>query len=1101
MKCPKCGSGNPTGTKSCSDCGYDLTVAGIASSIDYSRPQSYTPRSLADQILASRHTMEGERKQVTVLFTDVSGFTSISEKMDPEQVHDLIGECLAFLIEEIHRYEGTVVQFLGDGLMALFGAPLVHEDDPQRALHAALKIQERMKEYALKLKKRNIEFKLRLGLNTGLVIVGKIGDDLAMEYTAIGDTVNLASRMLSLAQPGTILVSESTHRLTEGYFDFKDLGEVEVKGKKQPVKAYELLRLGPSRTRLGVAEARGLTPFVGRKKELGDLLDCLHQVEKGLGQVVGVVGEAGVGKSRLLLQMRETLLQGNYSYIEGSCFHYGEAVPYLPVLNILRHYFGIKEGESEPDAKRKMKDKITALDPRLATSLPPLYDLFSFKVEDDAYVRMDARRKRERTFEALKNLLFRHSQNQPLVMAVEDVHWVDKTSEEFLGQFIASLARTHILLILLYRPEYTNPWASKTYYTQIRLDQFPEETGAQMVQEMLQEGNAAPDVKRLILSKAAGNPLFVEEFTRALLDRGWIRRTNGDYVLDTKPVDIQLPETIQGIIGARIDRLDSNTRHILQVASVIGRDFSLRILEVVMGGSVGLKSHLIDLQFGDFIYQSLSLPESEYTFRHSLIQEVAYSTLLLRKRKAIHRATGEAIEQFYQNRLEEVYEVLAYHYSAADELDRAFRYLRLSAEKAKASYSTIEGFGYYREGFGILRRQADTEDNRRAKVDTALAMYPVLVALNYPEGSRVILEEARKAADQLGDRSAWVRLTADVGMLLSMRGEFLAGVRMTQEAFDEAHRLADETTVLWSALTLCGNYLHWGEAVKGADVAERAVALMERADIESRQAAPEFKQYVTLLYYLGWAKGMLGDFDEAERLCDKAIRLASEIKNRFVMAGAHLFRAIVATYRGRPDAVLYHGREAARLSEQIQVPYVLGPSWMIMSWGYYYQGDWPTAREWAEKSISLMTQHQLWPPVAAAHIASGLASRELGDLPAAQRSIETALKVARENRQRGWEAQALTELGRLLAAMDPQRTAEAERLILEGISIADSAMIKSVEALGHWCLGETYLIGGAKEAARLNLDKARQMCQEMGMSYYLGRTQEALQTLEPRRPS
>jgi tetratricopeptide (TPR) repeat protein len=241
---------------------------------------------------------------------------------------------------------------------------------------------------------------------------------------------------------------------------------------------------------------------------------------------------------------------------------------------------------------------------------------------------------------------------------------------------------------------------------------------------------------------------------------------------------------------------------------------------------------------------------------------------------------------------------------------------------------------------------------------------------------------------------------------------------------------------------------------------------------------------------------MLGDFDEGERLFDKAIRLASEVKNRFGMAGAHLFRAIVATYRGRPDAVLYHGREAARLSEEIQVPYVLGPSWMIMSWGYYYKGDWPTAREWAEKSISLMTQHQLWPPIAAAHIASGLASRELGDLPAAQRSIETALKVARENRQRGWEAQALTELGRLLAATDSQRTAEAERLILEGISIADSVMIRSVKALGHWCLGETYLIAGAKEAARLNLEKARQMCQEMGMGYYLARTQEALEKLK-----
>jgi len=310
-------------------CAHDLRIKAPPL-VDYSQPLSYTPKHLADKILAARTTVEGERKQVTVLFADVKGFTSISEKLDPEEVQTLISECLVFFTEEIHRYEGAIAQFLGDGVMALFGAPIAHEDAPQRALYAALAIRDRLKKYAEKLKKDGIDFKMRIGLNTGLVVVGKIGDDLTMEYTAMGDTVNLASRMESMAEPGTIQVSESTYRLTEGYFDFKPLGGIEVKGKKEPVKAYQLLGVGTVKTRLGVSEMRGLTPFVGRQKELSQLMECYERANKGQGQVVGIVGEPGVGKSRLLLHMRAMLPQGEYSYFEGRCIHYGGSMAFLP---------------------------------------------------------------------------------------------------------------------------------------------------------------------------------------------------------------------------------------------------------------------------------------------------------------------------------------------------------------------------------------------------------------------------------------------------------------------------------------------------------------------------------------------------------------------------------------------------------------------------------------------------------------------------------------------------------------------------------------------------------------------------------------------------
>lgn len=423
VKCPKCQSENAEGIKFCCECGHDLREARTPPSVDYSRPQTYTPKYLADKILTTRRSIEGERKLVTVLFADVTGFTSLSEKLDPEEVHLLVSDCMAFLTEEVHRYEGTIAQFLGDGIMALFGAPITHEDAPQRALHAALGIRERSRDHCAKLRLRGIDFNMRIGLNTGLVVVGRIGDDLTMEYTAMGDTVNLASRMESTAVPGTIRVAESTYRLTKTFFYFKPLGAAHVKGKEQSTEMYELLGAVRMRSRLAASAVRGLTRFVGRRREIEVLLECYERSKKGQGQVVGIVGGPGMGKSRLLFQMRETLPEDEFSYLEGGCFHYGDSVPYLPLLRALRSFFDIEEGEDESAAKRKTKERIRRLDNRLEACLPPLQDILSLRVDDEQYLRLDPPRRRARTFEAIRDVLIRESQNRPLVVAVEDLHW------------------------------------------------------------------------------------------------------------------------------------------------------------------------------------------------------------------------------------------------------------------------------------------------------------------------------------------------------------------------------------------------------------------------------------------------------------------------------------------------------------------------------------------------------------------------------------------------------------------------------------------------------------------------------------------------------
>ena len=752
LVCPKCRFENAPGDKFCGECGYPLKPTEEASPINYLEPQSYTPKHLADKILTTRSAIEGERKLVTVMFADVAGFTSMSEKLDPEDVHRIMDGCCRILVDEIHRFEGTIGEFRGDGVMALFGAPIAHEDHAQRACHAALAIQQALVPYSEEVKRKyGMDFKMRIGLNSGTVVVGAIGDDLRMDYTAMGDTTNLAARMESSAEPGSILVSANTHRLAREFFEFASLDTLQVKGKQEPVEAYRLLRPTEVDTRIGASVARGLTRFVGRSREIETLREAFAKVQSGEGQVMGLVGEAGVGKSRLLLEFRNLLPQRRYTYLEGQCLHYGGSMPYLPLLDVLRSFLGVKEGEPEQVIRQKLKERILGLDENLRDLIPPFQELLSLQVEDEAYGKLEPKQKREKTFEALRDLLIRGTRDRPLVLVVEDLQWIDKTTEEFLTYMIGWLPRTRILLLLLYRPEYVHQWGSKSYYSMIGVGQLSTGTSAELVGAILEGGEVVPELKELILSRAAGNPLFMEELTQTLLENGSIRRKGDRFVLTRDIASAQVPDTVQGIIAARMDRLEESLKRIMQVASVIGREFAFRLLETITEMKENLKSGLVNLQGLEFIYEKSLFPDLEYIFRHALVQEVAYNSLLIKRRKEIHEKIGRAIEQLYPERLEEFCEMLAYHYSKSGNPAKAYEYLKKSAEKAVRNDAVVEAVRFYREALEVLCQLPSTEENQREQIALVLAMGIPWRRIGYSVDYLPLLQKAETLADALGD--------------------------------------------------------------------------------------------------------------------------------------------------------------------------------------------------------------------------------------------------------------------------------------------------------------------------------------------------------------
>ena len=1107
MQCPRCQHSNPAGTKFCGECAAPLTSVcescGAANlpenkfcgqcaaplhrpaTVKVSAPDSYTPKHLADKILTSKAALEGERKQVTVLFCDIVDSSRLAERLDPEAMHEVMDRALRLMAEAVHRYEGTVNQFLGDGLMALFGAPVALEDHAFRGVQTALAIRETLSGYSEQLKRdRGVELQLRLGLNTGLVVVGRIGDDLRMDYTAVGDTTHLASRVQALAEPGTILITEATHRLVEGYVQTESLGPVSVKGRSERVRVYRVIGRRRGRTRLEVSVERGLTELVGRERELAVLHECLARVRAGRGQVVGLVGEPGVGKSRLLYEFRQSLERERVTWLEGHCVAYGQTTPYLPILGMLRTNFQIDEDDNPLQVQEKLRQGIHRLDPALDGILPFLGDVFGLPGTNEALKHLDPKDKRQKTFEAIRTLTVAGSQQRLHVLILEDLHWIDPISEDYLAFLTASLAGVPVLLLTTQRPGYTVRWADKTYYTQIALDLLGERETETLVAVLLGTRHLPSDLVRFVRDKAEGNPLFVEEITASLLERGMLLRRNGE-VLWAGSAPVDFPATIQDIIRARIDRLEEPVKRTVQAAAAIGREFGLRLLTRIAEVAADVQHHLEILTRAELIHETRFFPELEYIFKHAVTQDVAYHSLLAKRRKDLHGAIGRAVEDLYSDRLDEHAPILAYHYARSEHQEKAIEYALRAGDLAARLYANAEATTYYEQALAMARALPPSPEAQCCEIDAALKLAAVGMTRQHIERDQRNVERARVLAEQLQDQSRLAEALYWLGRLQYVLGDPAKAIAYAGRSLEIADRLGDERLAAPPVNLIARGYWR-SDPPKARRMIERSVEQMARLGHKGEEA--------TALGFAAMLFATAGEFDRALAYADRGLALAQQIQNPLAEAAAYMYRGTLHDQRGEYAGAIADYERARRVADGAGDLFRV---YIVKFWesrAHTRAGDANRARILAEEGFALAERIGTRFVLAHGKVSFAECLLALGELDEACRVSREAILLSEESGDGFGAALAHRALAESLIRLHPSDS-QWQRELLEAIRLQEDAEAQPELARSHLSYARLLKAASEPQQARAHLAQAIDMFRRMGMAWDLGQAEQVRREL------
>jgi predicted ATPase/class 3 adenylate cyclase len=916
--CEKCGFENPPQARFCAQCATSLTGDQVGQPPSAAAgPVSFGVRVTLDSPEAQ--AIEGERKTVTALFADIKGSTELMRDLDPEEARAIVDPVLQLMMAAVHRYGGYVAQSTGDGIFALFGAPVAHEDHPQRALHAALAIQEDLRRYAARLRTEDrIPVEARVGVNTGEVVVRTIETGGHTEYTPVGHVTNLAARMQAAAPTGSIAAGEATQRLCEGYFEFRSLGPTAVKGLNAPVKVYEVVRAGPLRSHFELSTRRGLTRFVGREREMSAMAGALGQARTGHGQIVAAVGEAGAGKSRLVYEFKTTI-PAECKVLEAYSVSHGKASAWLPVLELLKSYFEIADEDDDELRSKKVEAKVRALDPALAETLPYFLSLLSIAGADASLAVMDARIRRRRTLEAVKRIIIRESLKQPLVVIFEDLHWIDAETQEFLDLLVDSVASARILMLVNYRPEYRHEWGNRACYTQLRLDPLGDQSADKMLHALIGGDASLQSLKRLIIEKTRGNPFFMEEIVLALVEQGVLVR-NGATRLMKPLTQIYIPPTVHGILASRIDALPASGKSLLQTLAVIGKDFPLNLVKHITGSPEELLEPMLKgLQAGEFIYEQAVWGEAAYAFKHALTQEVAYSSLLAERRKLLHERVGAAMEVLYAGRLDDHLSELARHYQRSGNTGKALEYLQRAGRQAIARSSHAEAVGLFRSALELLNALPGMPDSVEQELTLQLGIGSALSALkgwSAPEVGRAF-DRASELCRQVDSTPHLSTVVLGLCAFHNIRGELRRAFELIQELLAIAENESDTTCLLWAHSGLGEILCVMGEFASARSHLEHAISLYDPAKSESYRAL--YLVYDPGVASLSWASVALcclGYPDQALERSLRALALARALSHPFSIAYALALSAGLHHLRREGEASLTLANEYLRLSTE-----------------------------------------------------------------------------------------------------------------------------------------------------------------------------------------
>jgi class 3 adenylate cyclase/tetratricopeptide (TPR) repeat protein len=1073
--CPGCGFKNQVTAKFCGGCGIRLTAT---SPVPEATPKSYTPKLLAERILRSRASLEGERKQVTVLFADIKGSMELIQGADPEEARRILDPTVQAMMAAVHRYEGTVNKVLGDGIMALFGAPIAHEDHAARACYSALAMQNSVREISEAVRREfGVEVQVRTGVHSGEVVVRAIGNDLTMDYDAIGMTTHLASRMEQLALPGTIRITADTLRLAEGLIQVRPLGPIPVKGMPKPVEIFELLGAVQGRTRLHTSAAAGFTRFVGREHEMDALDKVLQCSRQGTGQVVGVVGEPGVGKSRLYHEFLHSHRTKDWLILESGSVSHGKASAYLPLIDLLKRYFQVESGDDTRRIREKVTGKVLALDDKLRPTLSPLLAMLDVPLDDAAWNETDPTRKRKQTFDACRALLMREAQIQPTIVVFEDLHWMDSESLAFVNNLIDSLPKSALLLLLNFRPEFSATWSTKSYYTHFRIDPLPPKSAAELLQERLGDDASLNSLKELLLQRTQGNPFFLEESARTLMESGALAGSRGACRLIAPLTNIALPVTVQSVLAARIDRLDPQDKRLLQSASVIGKDFTLPLLsEVAEMGTETLQRSLENLRNAEFIYETRLFPDPEFTFKHALTHDVAYAGLLAERRQSLHANILEAIERLHASRLTEHVDRLAYHAHRGGIWHKAHIYGLEAGRKALAQSASRASLEAFQGALAALEHLPETNEAIAENIDLRFELRDAHFVMFEMEPILPHLEKAQELAGRIGDRRRSALAATYESGHHWVEGNYVPAVEAGRRALAVAEDLDDWELRALSHYRIGQASLFLGNHFVAQEHLRKGIAAL---DHEKGRALFRFGGLLMIFIasFLAWALAETGEFAEAESVGLMGFELAVRANHAYSISCASFGPARAYIRQGRyAEAIrlLEQGLEQVKLHNvEAAIDAVLSP----LAYAYYRAGR-------AEEALKLAERYERMPQafLSGLYFLGAALAMTAGRTDAAIAMVRDAHAKAIERNERETIAWLDHLLGDIALTSDPPNLVDAERHYGVAAKAANELGLRPLAMECQLSLGEAAQTCGREDDAKRSFESALELAIVMNVA-------------------